>query len=59
LRGGDLKERNNLEDLGLDTIIISKWILKIVCDGMDGINLATYRDKWEALVEVAINFRFL
>lgn len=57
--GRDLKERDKLEDLGLDMRIMSKWILKIVWDGMDWINLATYSGKWEAMVEVVISFWFL
>jgi len=59
LCGRDLKERDKLEDLGLDMRIMSKWILKIVWDGMDWINLATYSGKWEAMVEVVISFWFL
>lgn len=59
LGGRNLKERGNLEDLGSDMIIMSKWIVKVVWDGMDWINLATYSGKLEALVEVAINVWFL
>jgi len=57
--GEDLKERDSLEDLGLDMRITRKWILKMVWDGMDWISLATYSGKWEALVEVVINVWFL
>ena len=57
--GRESEEKRNLEDLGLDMIIMSKWIVKVVWDGMDWINLATYSGKLEALVEVAINVWFL
>ena len=55
--GGSLKERDKLEDLGLDMRITSKWIL-IVWDGMDWISLAIYSGKWEVSVEVVISFCF-
>ena len=57
--GGGSEGRDNLEDLGLDMGITSKLILNIAWDGMNGISLATCSGKWEALVEVVINFRFL
>jgi hypothetical protein len=44
--GKDMKERDSLEDLGLDMRITTKWILKMVWHGMDWINLSTYSGKW-------------
>jgi hypothetical protein len=40
----DLKEKNHLEDLRVDGMIILKWIFK-KCDGMDWIDVAHERDR--------------
>jgi hypothetical protein len=46
-----------LEDPGIDTKIILKWIFK-KCDGdMDRINLDQDRDTWRALVNAVMNLR--
>ena len=46
--GGDLAERNNLQDLGVDGRIISKR----VC-----IDLVQDRNKWRAVVNTIMNIR--
>ena len=42
--GGNFRERNHLEKLGVDVMLI----LKLGC--MDWFVLAHYRDKWRAVV---------
>jgi hypothetical protein len=52
---GNLREREDLKDLGVDGRIISKWIFKKWVGGMDWIDLAEDRDRWWAFVNVEIN----
>jgi len=47
--------RDHLEDTGLDSMIILKWISKQWDWGMDWIDLPHYRDRWLALVIAAMN----
>jgi hypothetical protein len=48
-----------LEDPGIDGRIILKWILgKEGWGGMDWIDLAQDRDRWQALVNAVMNFQF-
>jgi hypothetical protein len=53
---GNLKERDHLENLGVDGRAILKWILKWGL-GMNWIDLAHNRDKWRALVNAVMNLR--
>jgi hypothetical protein len=44
-------ERDHLEDTGVDERIILRWMFrKLLCGGMDWIELAQDRDRWRALV---------
>ena len=52
---GNLRERNDLEDIGMDgRIILNFNSRKCVCD-MDWIDLAQDRDSWNAVVKAAMN----
>jgi hypothetical protein len=52
----NMKERDHLEYLGLGGKVILKWILKdIGWEGMDQINVAWDRNKWQALVNMEMN----
>ena len=56
---GNQRERDHLEDLGIDGWVILRWIFR-KCDGgggMDWIDLAQDRDRWWALVNVIINLQ--
>jgi len=51
--GGETRWRCRLEDLGVDEIIILKWIFK----KWDWIALAQDRGRWRALVHTLMNLR--
>jgi len=53
-----LRERDHLEDLGVDGRIILRWIFKKWAGvGMDWVDVAQDRNTWRALVNVVMNFR--
>jgi len=54
---GNLRERDHLEDPGIDGRIILRWIFRKWVGGMDWIDLAQDRDRWRALVNVVMNLR--
>ena len=56
---GNLRERNHLEDPGVDVIIILLWIFRKWDGKMDWIDLAQDRDRWRALVKVVMYLRAL
>jgi hypothetical protein len=51
------RERNYLEDLGIDGRIILKLMFRKQDEGMDWIGLAQDRDRWRAVVHAVINLR--
>jgi hypothetical protein len=55
--GGHLMERDQLENLGIDEIIIIKMHIQDEGWGsMDWIDLAQDRDRWQALVNAVMKF---
>jgi hypothetical protein len=46
-----------LEDPVVDGMIILKWIFKKWDGGMDWIDMAQDRDRWQALVNAVMNLR--
>jgi len=55
---GNLREKDHLEDSGVDCRIILKWIFRKWDGGMDWIALAQDRDRWRALVHAIMNLQF-
>jgi len=53
--GGDLSDRNHLEDLGVEGSIILKCIFNNGGGGMDWIALAVDRDRWLAVMNAVMN----
>jgi hypothetical protein len=53
-----LKEKDHLEDQGVDGRMGSKWILgRLVGWGVEWIQLAQDRDRWRAVVSAVMNLR--
>jgi len=48
-------EGGHLGDLGIEGRIILRWIVGKLCGGMDWIELAQDRDRWQALVNAVMN----
>jgi hypothetical protein len=54
---GNLKGGNNLEDVGVNTRIILKWILRgLDYENVVWIHLAQDTAQWRALVNTVMNF---
>jgi hypothetical protein len=56
-RWGNLRETDLLEDPGIWVDIIKMDLQEVGCGGMDHIDLAQDRDRWQARVNVAMNLR--
>ena len=54
---GNLRERDHLEDQGVDERIILRWFFRKWDKGMDWIDLAQDTDLWRALVNAVISLR--
>ena len=54
---GNLRERNHLEDPGVDGRVILRWIFRKWDGIMDWIDLAQRSERWRALVNAAMNIR--
>jgi hypothetical protein len=54
----NLRERDHLEEYGIDGSIIFKCIFKKWDGCMDWIDLAQHGDRWEALVDAVMNIPF-
>ena len=54
---GNLKERDHLEDSGIDGRIINNKmnLQEVGCEGMDWIELAQDRNRWWALLNAVMN----
>jgi hypothetical protein len=51
---GNMRERDHLENLGVDGRVILKWVFKKWDGRMDWIDLAQDRDRWLALVNAVM-----
>jgi hypothetical protein len=54
---GNLGGRDDLEALGIDGRMTLKWIFKKWEGGMDWIDMAQDRDRWQAVVNAVMNLR--
>jgi hypothetical protein len=52
---GNLRAGDRLEDPGTDRRIILKWIFEAWGGGMDWVDLAQNRDRWQALAIAVMN----
>jgi len=55
---GDLRERDHSHDPGVNGMMILRWIYrKWYVGGVDWIEVAQDRDRWQALVKAVMNLR--
>jgi hypothetical protein len=55
-----VRERDHMEDIGLDGSIIFRYIFtEWGCGGIDWIDLAQDRDSWRTLVNTLMNIRVI
>ena len=54
---GNLREREHLEDLGIDGKIILRWIFRKYDGGMYWVDPVQGRDRWRVLVNAALKLR--
>jgi hypothetical protein len=54
---GYLRNRDHLEDPGIDGRLIFKWIFKKWDEGVDWIQLPQDRDRWQTLLNVLLNLQ--
>jgi hypothetical protein len=54
---GNVRERDHLEDRGVNRRIILRWILRKWVGGMDWIDLAQDRGRWRAVVNAVMKLR--
>jgi hypothetical protein len=54
---GDVRARDDFEDLGVDGRITLKWIIKEWNEGVAWIELAQDRGTWQAVVNAVVNLR--
>jgi len=52
-----MRERDHLEDTGVDRRIILRWIFRKWNGGMDWIDLVQDRNSWRAFVNAVMNFQ--
>jgi hypothetical protein len=55
---GNLREEDHLEEPGINGRIILKWIFIKWDGGMDWIDVAQDRDRWQPLINPLMNLRF-
>jgi hypothetical protein len=55
---GKPEGKNHLEDLGVDGRITLKWTFKKWDGGMEWIDLAQERNRWRAVMNAVMDFRF-
>jgi len=54
---GKRRDRDHLEDPGVDGRIILRWIFRKWYGGMDWVDLDQERDRWQTLVNAVMNHR--
>jgi len=54
---GNLRERDHMENPGVDGKIILRWMFRKWVGGMDWIDLGQNRDRWRGLVRAVMNLR--